>query len=108
MKNQAIATKDRTSLFIGRPEFIITPKTGQMILQWCNEGVSDELTELKQRINDCKTIEELFKLYHANPRDEKTKALFTARRIEFGAQVTKLSNSKTDTTNGTDDNNNNR
>ena len=36
MKHQAIASKDRTNLFMGKPDFTITPTTGQIILDWCN------------------------------------------------------------------------
>ena len=33
------AGKDRTGLFMDKPEFIITPATGKLLLDWCNEGV---------------------------------------------------------------------
>ena len=36
IKHHAIASKDRTGLFMGRPEFTITPNTGREILNWCN------------------------------------------------------------------------
>lgn len=32
------ASKDRTSLFVNKPEFVITPETGKQILEWCNKG----------------------------------------------------------------------
>ena len=32
----AAFAKDRTGLFMDRPEFTITPKVGQAILNWCN------------------------------------------------------------------------
>lgn len=35
IKHQAVASKDRTGLFMGKPEFRITPQTGREILQWC-------------------------------------------------------------------------
>jgi hypothetical protein len=38
MKHFAKASKDRTNLFMDKPEFIITPDTGKTILDWCNEG----------------------------------------------------------------------
>jgi hypothetical protein len=108
MKNQASATKDRTSLFIGKPEFIISPKTGEMILQWCNEGVSDELSELKQRIKECKTYKELSQVYYANPRkDDKVKQLFSERKSEMMAEWKELINSKINP-NGTSHNQDNK
>ena len=38
IKHFATASKDRTGLFMGRPEFIITPDTGREILRWCNSA----------------------------------------------------------------------
>lgn len=35
-KHHTVASKDRTGLFMGKPEFVITPKTGEDILNWCN------------------------------------------------------------------------
>ena len=61
MKHQAIASKDRTNLFMGKPDFTITPTTGQIILDWCNDGVTVEM------INTAKTIEELTAIYHKYP-----------------------------------------
>ncbi|RBA30862.1 AAA family ATPase [Elizabethkingia anophelis] len=42
IKHFAVASKDRTGLFMGKPEFTISEKTGKAILNWCNEGVSKE------------------------------------------------------------------
>ena len=36
MNHKATTSKDRTGLFTGRPEFLITPAVGQAILKWCN------------------------------------------------------------------------
>ena len=36
LKHHVQASKDRTGLFMGRPEFTITPKVGQAILNWCD------------------------------------------------------------------------
>ena len=38
IKHQAVASKDRTNLFMGKPEFVITPDTGREILKWCNSA----------------------------------------------------------------------
>lgn len=35
------ASKDRTGLFMNKPEFIITSETGQLILDWCNSGIAE-------------------------------------------------------------------
>lgn len=39
INNFVTATKDRTALFKGKPEFKITPETGEIIKQWCELGV---------------------------------------------------------------------
>ena len=36
MNHKATTSKDRTGLFTGKPEFLITPQVGQAILRWCN------------------------------------------------------------------------
>ena len=51
MKHFAKASKDRTNLFMDKPEFIITPTTGKTILEWCNEG-KDESENVKVLINN--------------------------------------------------------
>src|ERR1044072_4900546 len=38
----AKATKDRTRLFDGKQEFIITPQTGRLIKEWCESGKEPE------------------------------------------------------------------
>lgn len=65
MKHNAIASKDRTELFIGKPEFQITPAIGHIILDWCNDGVNVE--KIRQEILQSKTIEELNSIYHKYP-----------------------------------------
>lgn len=35
----AIASKDRTGLFEGKDPFIITPETGKIIKNWCDQGI---------------------------------------------------------------------
>lgn len=95
MKNMASASKDRTSMFINRPEFVISPETGKKILAWCNEGEPDFLNQLTVRINDCKSIDDLLKLFYANPtEDSSVKSAFTKRKTELEIPTTLL-NAKT-------------
>ena len=37
-KHMAKTSKDRTKLFSGKPEFVISQNTGKKLLVWCNEG----------------------------------------------------------------------
>lgn len=85
IKHQCRATKDRTSLFEGIPEFIITPETGQKILAWCNEPREQTEkrvdTNMIDCINACKTVDELLKLYKDNPKIQQSMlSEFTRKR----------------------------
>lgn len=77
-KHLVKASKDRTSMFAGKPEFIITSKTGKQILDWCANGV-DELTEALQEIEVCDSEECLKKIWtsykslQTNPKFIKAK-----------------------------------
>jgi len=55
------ASKDRTGLFMNRPEFVISKGTGKILKDCCNDGRSEqELFEnIKMEINQCTTLEGL-------------------------------------------------
>lgn len=38
IKHNATASKDRTGLFMGKPDFVPNEETGKAILQWCESG----------------------------------------------------------------------
>lgn len=61
-KHLAKATKDRSGLFMDKPEFLINRATGKKLMEWCNVGVS--IDEAKKEISVCETIEELKHLYN--------------------------------------------
>ena len=94
-KHMAKASKDRTQLFVDKPEFVITVETGKQILNWCNEGkelpvlsnrnVQAEELSLQEKISATKTVEELLSLYKAQtPAIQKQfSAIFTKRRTEL-------------------------
>lgn len=78
--HNAIASKDRTRLFDGRPEFKITPRTGQIILEWCNDITSTNkpqgepkkpLYDLLKLIKECDDMEELRQLYYSVTQAEQ-------------------------------------
>jgi hypothetical protein len=54
----ANATKDRTNLFVSRPEFLITEDTGNEVREWANKGRS-ELDDVMDLIRKCDEIEDL-------------------------------------------------
>jgi len=82
----AKASKDRTQLFVDKPEFVITTETGKQILQWCNEGLDDdkEINEILSKVQAAATVDELIALYKANPsHQDKLLSEFTKRRNEL-------------------------
>jgi hypothetical protein len=89
IKHHATSPKDRTGLFIGKPESVLTPQTGEIIQKWCKEGVAMPTkrfnTEgLVKRINECCSLEELLDLFTENP-DEQENLLpdFTRKRQQL-------------------------
>lgn len=63
-KHFAVSSKDRTLLFEGKPQFVINSHTGKKILDWCTSTITKE--ELKQKVVECNTLQELQKLYNDN------------------------------------------
>lgn len=90
-KHLTKASKDRTGLFVDKPEFVITAETGKQILEWCNQGVPDiqKKDELAENIQACKSYAELMKLYLSNPEKQKTHMpLFAKRKMEVAPKAT--------------------
>jgi hypothetical protein len=63
-KHFASASKDRTNLFEGKPQFIINSNTGKKILDWCNSTMTKE--ELQVKVSECNNLSELTNLYNQN------------------------------------------
>jgi len=75
-------SKDRTNLFSGKPEFIITSEVGKTLKAWCNEGVS--LDDVKKEINATTTLEGLRHLYQKyNSLKQQIHPLIIARKSEI-------------------------
>lgn len=55
------ASKDRTGLFMNKPEFVINSATGKRLMEWCNQGIS--LDVVLKEINATTTVEGLRHLY---------------------------------------------
>ncbi len=68
IKNSAIASKDRTGLFFGKPEQKLSSTTGKIILDWCMAGTNESVDEVSARIGECRSIQELLALYHDYPQ----------------------------------------
>lgn len=73
IKHNANATKDRTGLFMDKPEVKLTKEVGQLILDWCIQGKATEFDDsFTDRINACETPQELNRLYILNPEFQQS------------------------------------
>lgn len=84
------ASKDRTGLFMGKPYFIATEETGQLIKQWCENGV-DELDLAVNAMKSCTTLEAL-KSCWTKFNFFQTEKRFQDAKEEMKSQLTKKSN----------------
>ncbi|MDP3314379.1 AAA family ATPase [Lutibacter sp.] len=68
-KHLAVASKDRTGLFMNKPEFVISKGTGKILKEWCNDGKSEQelLQNIFSEINQCTTLEGLRHIYSKYP-----------------------------------------
>lgn len=90
MTHRAKASKDRTGLFSGKPEFIPSIDTGRAILDWCNQGADNPdlftYEQMQQRIHACNSTQELNALYYAQPQYQQAlRHEFTARNQQITA-----------------------
>jgi AAA domain len=94
INHQAKSSKDRTGLFDKTPEFIISEKTGQRILKWCNQTTTAD--EVKVQIDSCNTIQELTKVYQAYPEFQHSLNLdFTRKKLALNSLTTNTSKNGT-------------
>lgn len=80
LKHNAVATKDRTGLFMDKPQFIISPSTGAKIREWCNQGT--KLDEILTEIQVCETVEGLRQIWHHHPTHRKVLEPILIKRKE--------------------------
>lgn len=63
------ASKDRTGMFSGKPEFVINSSTGHKLIEWCNLGIS--VDKAMSEINACENLEGLKHVYSKYPSLQK-------------------------------------
>jgi hypothetical protein len=72
-KHLAKASKDRTGLFMGKPEFIVSEKTGEQIKRWCEEGEATQVPDFNAdwvgKIEKCEAQKDLVELYNKNKKE---------------------------------------
>jgi hypothetical protein len=82
IKHNATASKDRTGLFMDKPEFKLSPEIGRVILNWCQQGdITEELShDFIERINSCNSIVDLNRLYILYPKQQQSYGPHFSRR----------------------------
>jgi hypothetical protein len=70
-KHNASCSKDRTGLFVGKPDFVPTEETGKLLLEWCESGV-DEISN-EDMLKSCTTLEQLAEMYGRLSATEKAR-----------------------------------
>ena len=83
------ASKDRTGLFMNRPEFITTVETGKELMMWANAGV-DEKKYLIDSITGAKNRAEGITIWSNNPsfhKDVDVLKVFKEFGVKFPADV---------------------
>ena len=68
IRNNAVASKDRTNLFSSSPEQRLSIETGKTINAWCNSGAEVSVTNISTRISECRSIQELLETYKQFPQ----------------------------------------
>jgi hypothetical protein len=71
MNHNATSSKDRTGLFMGKPAFVPSEKTGEMVADWCEQGeeqfhVIKPGSDWYQKVDNCGSQKELVELYQKN------------------------------------------
>jgi L-ribulose-5-phosphate 3-epimerase UlaE len=99
-KHMVKASKDRTNLFAGKPEFVITPDIGKKLLEWCNSGISLK-DEVNQAIKNSKSMNELIEVYNKFPTmQEELKKEFSAKKLSLELNNKIIPNNQNFSTNG--------
>lgn len=94
MVHNATASKDRTMLFMGKPEFVPTEETGKMIRDWCESGA--EIPELDhswyEGVEACQTQKDLVSFYNTHKKDvdadPRIQKIISDRRAAINAKQT--------------------
>lgn len=93
IRHNATASKDRTGLFMGKPEFKISAQTGKQLSDWCNMGVPNY--DLGLLIAECTNVDELRELYYSvsSVEQQQFRVHFDRRKEELNPPKPAISSS---------------
>ncbi len=91
-RHMAKAGKDRTGLFMDKPEFVPTEKTGEMIAEWCESGedVHSAVLDAVSKLSNCTTLDELKLFGEMLPEYVATDPGFRKAAIQKSAELKNL------------------
>ncbi len=93
-KHLVKASKDRTKLFMDKPEFVITSDTGKKIIEWCESGVDEYKLALKE-LQDCNNLDctkQIWSKYPQYHNVEEFKELAKKKNHEFNKDTGQSTN----------------
>lgn len=82
------ASKDRTGLFMGKPEFVISEDTGRLLKKWADEGI-DPLAEAVKAMEAAPDMDALKTLWSDNRAFQQTPSFVAAkdaRKLELDVE----------------------
>jgi hypothetical protein len=87
----AKASKDRTGLFMDKPEFVPSEETGKMIAEWCDMGLdpTEEINSAISKLANCETKDELILFRETLPNYVVSSEAFKKAGNERYAQIMK-------------------
>jgi hypothetical protein len=93
IRHNATASKDRTMLFMGKPAFVPSEETGELIAKWCESG--EAVPELDhswyEGVEACKTQKDLVSFYNTHKKDvdadPRIQRIISDRRAEILAKA---------------------
>lgn len=73
VKHNATASKDRTGLFMDKPQFTPSEETGKLLLEWCELGIEPPAPKTaKEKLNEAESMEDLGNVWNSLTSEEKT------------------------------------
>lgn len=82
----ATPSKDRTNLFEGKQPFLISERTGQLIKDWCESGVSELQIGINEMeiVADMESLKTIWSKYKSLQLNKEFVAMKDKRKLEIG------------------------
>ena len=89
--HNAKASKDRTGLFIDKPEFVINASTGKKINEWCGKSNGEVEKKVIIEIEACQSVEGLRHIYSKYPEiQDNIKHLILQKKTQLESMQSQI------------------